>query len=67
LSLKFGAKIVLAGAILLGSILTIIIPFAARWSYGALVACRFLTGVAHVIIILEIENSKLYIFINIIM
>jgi hypothetical protein len=44
----FGAKIVLAGAILLGSILTILIPVAAQWSYMALVACRFLTGVAHV-------------------
>jgi MFS transporter, ACS family, solute carrier family 17 (sodium-dependent inorganic phosphate cotransporter), member 5 len=42
-----GAKIVLAGAILIGSILTILIPVAARLSYIALFACRFFTGVAH--------------------
>lgn len=47
LSLRFGAKIVLAGAILVGSILTLIIPVAAKLDYKALVACRFFIGVAH--------------------
>jgi MFS family permease len=47
LSIKLGAKIVLAMAILVGSVLTIAVPFAARWNYMALIACRFLTGVAH--------------------
>lgn len=46
-SLVFGAKITLAFAILVGSIFTLLAPLAASWSYGALVACRFLTGVAH--------------------
>jgi MFS family permease len=49
LSLKFGAKIVLAMAILVGSILTIVIPFAAQLHYIALIVCRVFTGVAHVI------------------
>jgi MFS family permease len=47
LSIKLGAKVVLGAAIFVGSILTVIIPFAAQTSYVALVACRFLTGVAH--------------------
>lgn len=53
MSIKLGAKLVLAGAILVGSILTIVIPFAADVSEYALVACRFFTGVAHV-------NTKLH-------
>jgi len=48
LSYKYGAKIVLAAAILAGSILTAIAPLAARLSYIALIVCRFFTGVAHV-------------------
>lgn len=48
LSLKFGAKLVLGGAILIGSILTLLIPIAARIDYIALWFCRFFTGVAHV-------------------
>jgi MFS family permease len=47
LSIKLGAKVVLGAAIFIGSILTVIIPFAAKSSYMALVICRFLTGVAH--------------------
>jgi MFS family permease len=47
LSIMFGAKIVLGMAILIGSILTLIVPVAAPISYVALVASRFLTGVAH--------------------
>jgi len=43
----FGAKIVLAGSILIGSILTILIPVSARLSYIALFVCRFLIGAAH--------------------
>lgn len=48
LSLKLGAKLVLAGSILIGSILTLVIPVAANLSYIALFVCRFFTGVAHV-------------------
>jgi len=33
---------------LLASLLTIVVPFAARIHYGALLACRFLIGLAHV-------------------
>lgn len=47
LSYKYGAKIVLAIAILMGSILTIAAPFAARFSYIALIVVRFFTGVSH--------------------
>lgn len=47
LSMRFGAKIVLAAAILIGSILTILIPVASYVSYVALFFCRFFTGVAH--------------------
>ncbi len=46
--MRFGAKIVLAAAILIGSILTILIPVASYVSYIALFFCRFFTGVAHV-------------------
>ena len=52
--MRLGAKLVLAGAILIGSVLTLLIPVAARLSYIALIACRFLTGVAHVRQVLEI-------------
>lgn len=51
LSLKFGSKIVLALAILIASILTIILPFAARIHYTLLILSRFLIGAAHVTII----------------
>ena len=48
LSTKFGAKITLAITILIGSIFTLLIPLAANFSYVALIACRFITGFAHV-------------------
>ena len=48
LSMKFGAKIVLGGAILIGSLLTLAMPYAAQISYTVLALCRFFTGVAHV-------------------
>ena len=48
LSLKLGAKITLGGAILIGSVFTILVPLAANMSYMALIACRFITGIAHV-------------------
>jgi MFS family permease len=47
LSLKFGSKIVLAVAILVSSVLTLLLPFAARIHVGMLIACRFLIGLAH--------------------
>ena len=47
LSLKFGSKIVLAVAILVGSVLTLLLPFAARIHVGMLIAGRFLIGLAH--------------------
>lgn len=47
MSIKLGAKIVLAFAILAGSILTLLIPMAAEMGYMALIACRFFTGVVH--------------------
>jgi len=47
-SLVFGAKITLAGAIFIGSLFTLLAPLAAQWSWIALLACRFLTGFAHV-------------------
>jgi hypothetical protein len=46
--MKFGAKIVLGGAILIGSLLTLAMPYAAHISYTVLALCRFFTGVAHV-------------------
>jgi len=50
--MKFGAKIVLGGAILIGSLLTLAMPYAAQISYTVLALCRFFTGVAHVIQVL---------------
>jgi len=47
-SLIFGAKITLAVAIFIGSLFTLLAPIAAQYSWIALVACRFLTGFAHV-------------------
>lgn len=47
LSIKFGAKIVLAIAILIGSLLTMLSPVASGISPWVLFACRFFTGVAH--------------------
>jgi MFS family permease len=44
LATKIGGKLVFGFAILSGSIVVIISPFAARWSYIALIACRFLAG-----------------------
>lgn len=47
LSMKLGAKITLAGAILIGSIFTLLAPVAAELSYIAIAVCRFMTGVSH--------------------
>lgn len=48
LSLKFGSKIVLGISLLVSSLLTIVLPFAARIHYTLLIVCRFLIGAAHV-------------------
>lgn len=48
LSMKIGPKLVLAGAFLIGSSFTIILPFFARFHYIALAVCRFIIGLAHV-------------------
>ncbi len=48
MSLKFGPKIVIGLAILIGSLLTVVLPFLARLSYIGLIVCRFLIGCAHV-------------------
>jgi MFS family permease len=48
LSLKFGGKKVLAFSMLMGSILTILVPVSARTSYILLIICRFFNGLFHV-------------------
>ncbi|RMZ92896.1 inorganic phosphate cotransporter isoform X2, partial [Brachionus plicatilis] len=47
LSMKYGAKSVLGISMLTGSILTIFLVPSAQIGYGALIACRFLIGLAH--------------------
>ena len=47
LSVKFGSIRVCNCVIFIGSVLTVLTPFAARISYLALVACRFILGFAH--------------------
>ena len=47
LSLKFGSKIVLAVALLIASLMTILLPFAARINVVLLIVCRFIIGLAH--------------------
>ena len=47
MSTIFGAKIVLGIAILIGSILTIVSPFASDIDFKVLFVCRFFTGVSH--------------------
>lgn len=44
MSIKLGAKVVLTFSILAGSILTVLMPFAAKYNFKLLVACRFLVG-----------------------
>ena len=44
---KFGSKIMLTIGMFFGSLFTLLIPFAARWNYVALIACRALTGISH--------------------
>lgn len=41
---RFGGKWLLGTSILGTAILTILSPFAARWHYGAFIACRALEG-----------------------
>ena len=48
--MKIGGQKVLAYSMLLGSFMTALVPLAANLSYVALIICRFLTGVVHVII-----------------
>lgn len=47
LSLRFGAKIVLALSMLIGSLFTVLIPVSARFHWIALVVCRLIVGAAH--------------------
>jgi MFS family permease len=47
LSFKFGGQIILALSMLIGSLITISIPFFAKLNYKALFACLFFTGAAH--------------------
>lgn len=47
LSSKYGAKNVIVVSNVVASILTILIPYFARWSYIALSVNRFLIGLAH--------------------
>lgn len=49
LSLRFGSRIVIDIAILIGSIFTLLIPVLSRLHWGALFACRLIVGAAHVI------------------
>ena len=49
LSAKYGGKNVLGISNIIASIFTIVTPFCARWNYIALIFCRFLIGLAHVI------------------
>ena len=49
MSARFGSKIVLGVAILMGSILTLVTPVLSKWNYNALIVCRVLIGLAHVI------------------
>jgi MFS transporter, ACS family, solute carrier family 17 (sodium-dependent inorganic phosphate cotransporter), member 5 len=51
LSLKFGPKIIIALAILISSVLTILTPFVAQIHVALLILCRFLIGLVHVYIL----------------
>jgi ACS family sodium-dependent inorganic phosphate cotransporter-like MFS transporter 5 len=51
LSLKFGPKIIIALAILISSVLTILTPFVAQIHVAFLILCRFLIGLVHVYIL----------------
>jgi len=47
LSVKFGSIVVSNTVIFIGSVLTIFVPFAARYDYLLLISTRFVTGFAH--------------------
>jgi len=48
LALKLGGKNVFGMSIFLGSIMTMLLPFAANQGYYFLLVCRFLIGVFQV-------------------
>lgn len=47
LSFRFGGRIVLCFSMLIGSLMTITLPFFARYSYNALFVGLFITGACH--------------------
>jgi nitrate/nitrite transporter NarK len=48
LALKFGGRFVLSMCILIASIFSLLLPFAARVDYTLALICRFLIGLSHV-------------------
>ena len=47
LSFRFGGRVVLCFSMFIGSLMTITLPFFARYSYNALFIGLFITGACH--------------------